>query len=325
MTRQSGCIPANRARRIRPANAFTLIELLVVIAIIAILAAILFPVFAQAREKARQTSCLSNIRQITLANIMYRQDFEDTVAFNRDCSNPGGPTCVNGRVARGWVDLLAPYVKNRGVFKCPSDSQEAVPMPATATQYWDGTAVTDPLAGYVWGPVVPGAPQGGEDRSSYARNNNLANNGNATATDADVMYPATTLLVFEFASNTGAGMNGAGDRQFGTHYTIVRRPDIQPAAGTCTTWNRNRSDNLTSGNGRSNALFASALPAAQGTIERSRPSSERHSGGGNYGFWDGHAKWFKPEKVNGQCMGRPTGYNGVVEPGNDGQNPDFRI
>lgn len=309
----------------KPTYGFTLIELLVVIAIIAILAAILFPVFAQAREKARQTSCLSNIRQITLANILYRQDYEDTVAFNRDCSNPGGAACINGRAARGWVDLLFPYVKNRGVYKCPSDSEEAVPMPPSTTQYWDGTAVMDPLAGYVWGPIVPGTLLGGENRSSYARNNNLANNGSATATDAEVIYPATTILVFEFASNTGAGMNTSGDRQYGTHYTIVRRTDIQPAAGTCSTWNRNRGDNLTTGNSRSNALFASALPAQQAQIEQSRPSSERHSGGGSYGFWDGHAKWFKPEKVSGQCSGRPAGFTGVVEPGNDGQSPDFRI
>ena len=62
-----------------PANAFTLIELLVVIAIIAVLAAILFPVFAQAREKARQTTCLSNTKQLTLAVLMYAQDYEETL------------------------------------------------------------------------------------------------------------------------------------------------------------------------------------------------------------------------------------------------------
>jgi prepilin-type processing-associated H-X9-DG protein len=202
------------------------------------------------------------------------------------------------------------------------------PLPASVTLYWDGTPVADPLAGYAWGPAQPGVKLGGEDRSSYARNNNLANNGNATATDAQIAYPTTTILVFEFASNTGAGMNTGGDRQFGTHYTIVRRPDVQPLAGACPGWNRAPGDNVSdpvNGNARSNALYASALPADQQATERARPSSERHAGGANYGFWDGHARWFRPERVRGQCGGRPAGFQGVVEPGNDGQNPDFRI
>jgi prepilin-type N-terminal cleavage/methylation domain-containing protein/prepilin-type processing-associated H-X9-DG protein len=311
----------------RKSYGFTLIELLVVIAIIAILAAILFPVFAQAREKARQTSCLSNLKQITLGIIMYAQDFDGTTAVNRDCSNPGGPVCVTGRAVRGWVDLVQPYVKNYDIYRCPSDPTQRVPLPATVTQYWDGTPVTNPLAGFTWGLPAGGFTQGGESRCSYARNNNLANNGNATANDALIEYPTTTILVFEFAANTGGGMTN-NERQFGTHYTIVRRPDIQPLAGACTTWNAFRGQNATdpvNGNARSNALYASPLPAVQADVERRSPSSERHSGGGNYGFWDGHAKWFRPERVRGQCGGRPSGFIGIVETGNDGQNPDFRI
>ena len=92
-------------------HGFTLIELLVVIAIIAILAAILFPVFATAREKARKTACLSNLKQIGLAVVQYEQDFDE--------SPPCGISQTNKLM--GWGGNLYPYVKSAGVFICPSD------------------------------------------------------------------------------------------------------------------------------------------------------------------------------------------------------------
>jgi prepilin-type N-terminal cleavage/methylation domain-containing protein len=96
---------------------FTLIELLVVIAVIAILAAILFPVFAQARARARQIRCASNTRQLALGVLMYTQDHDDTlppVAY----PVAGGATNDNAVL---WPDLLAPYLKNTGVLLCPAD------------------------------------------------------------------------------------------------------------------------------------------------------------------------------------------------------------
>jgi prepilin-type N-terminal cleavage/methylation domain-containing protein/prepilin-type processing-associated H-X9-DG protein len=109
-------------------HGFTLIELLVVIAIIAILAAILFPVFAKAREKARQTSCLSNMKQIALAATMYRNDYDEiNVQYYR---GPGSPNdtddWVNGQpvpsaVGRySWGVAVMPYIKNVQLFVCPS-------------------------------------------------------------------------------------------------------------------------------------------------------------------------------------------------------------
>jgi prepilin-type N-terminal cleavage/methylation domain-containing protein/prepilin-type processing-associated H-X9-DG protein len=90
---------------------FTLIELLVVIAIIAILAAILFPVFAQARESARTISCLSNKKQLALAHLMYAQDYDEMLCPTAITN--GGPY---------WPLMVMPYIKNKGIYSCPSTS-----------------------------------------------------------------------------------------------------------------------------------------------------------------------------------------------------------
>ena len=97
----------------RGRKAFTLIELLVVIAIIAILAAILFPVFAQAREKARQTSCLSNVKQLGLGVMMYGQDYDETFPI-------GGWNAATGTASSRWYVDVAPYIKNVQIRNCPS-------------------------------------------------------------------------------------------------------------------------------------------------------------------------------------------------------------
>jgi prepilin-type N-terminal cleavage/methylation domain-containing protein/prepilin-type processing-associated H-X9-DG protein len=115
-------------------RAFTLIELLVVIAIIAILAAILFPVFAQAKEAAKKTACLSNTKQIAMGIYMYASDVDDTIcqtSWEQDAAgfmggvayNPQNPT---GAYQVHWTYLIQPYVKNWAIYVCPSD-----PAPVT--------------------------------------------------------------------------------------------------------------------------------------------------------------------------------------------------
>jgi len=99
---------------------FTLIELLVVIAIIAILAAILFPVFAQAREKAREASCASNLNQIGLACMQYTQDYDEHLPQSW-LGSPFGSEPPNLGWACKWMDEVLPYVKSTQIFTCPDD------------------------------------------------------------------------------------------------------------------------------------------------------------------------------------------------------------
>ena len=98
-------------------SGFTLIELLVVIAIIAVLAAILFPVFAQAREKARQTSCASNERQLSLGVLMYIEDNDETLP-------PTAVTPAGGGADILWPDMVSAYINNKAVRRCPSDAAD---------------------------------------------------------------------------------------------------------------------------------------------------------------------------------------------------------
>ncbi len=135
-------------------NAFTLIELLVVIAIIAILAAILFPVFAQAREKARQTSCASNLKQIGTAFAMYAQDYDERLPDRRDLklSLPGGYrpwTSFPASDPRGaWASLtLQPYVKNYAIWSCPSVAGSAMGNAIQVKQTLD-TTLNSPVTHY---------------------------------------------------------------------------------------------------------------------------------------------------------------------------------
>ncbi len=156
-------------------RAFTLIELLVVIAIIAILAAILFPVFAQARAKARQASCMSNVKQMTLAAMQYLQDNEETYPKANMQYSAVPP---QGGVARViyWNDLLFPYIKNggtnydQGVFSCASFVPNA----------WT-------LRPYGWNI--------GTSRRNYRNGFGYqALDGTAFVTDSMINYPAETIF-----------------------------------------------------------------------------------------------------------------------------------
>ncbi|MEN6344660.1 MAG: DUF1559 domain-containing protein [Armatimonadia bacterium] len=196
----------------RRRHGFTLIELLVVIAIIAILAAVLFPVFARAREKARQTSCLSNIKQLCLGFAMYAQDADEAFppAYYYDSSftvENAWDYIVNWGNGTHTVGLIGPYTKNAEIAKCPSFPN---------AQSWGR-----PFSGYGYNTTWLGATA--EDHAwGYARADHpacLAEVSDPTGTVllADsAFYSGTTLCQNNFLRSPGDGMRT--NAHYGVHF-----------------------------------------------------------------------------------------------------------
>lgn len=188
-------------------SGFTLIELLVVIAIIAILAAILFPVFAQAREKARQTACLSNSKQITLGITMYTQDYDETM-----------PLAFEINTSTAWPLRVNPYVKNWDMMFCPSGGNIRLPGA------WETPANRTPAN---WQFFV-----------QYGYNVTYMNKAKADCTDmmldgnpfgpptaqAGVEKPGDTVLLVETGQTSPANLGSS----------IAYPPGGQNASDTCT-------------------------------------------------------------------------------------------
>lgn len=247
--------------RSRPAPGFTLIELLVVIAIIAILAAILFPVFAQARAKARQTACLSNLKQMGLGLQQYMQDYDGTFphASNEATLNLYKDLKSNGRMVDfgiHWQQQIYTYAKNWDIFLCPGDIAPNQPHP-------------DPN----FGGSRPATP------SSYGTNTLLLQTGMAPGVpgalnESLLISPANTYLISETASNLDFfGYGGS--------------------CGALSRLNTVRFANVTTNAERSCALNVPD-PAKFAGGEDSRA---RHVAGENIVYTDGHAKWSRWQNI----------------------------
>jgi prepilin-type N-terminal cleavage/methylation domain-containing protein/prepilin-type processing-associated H-X9-DG protein len=197
----------NQTSKSRSSGGFTLIELLVVIAIIAILAAILFPVFASAREKARQTTCASNEKQLGLAFLQYEQDYDET--FEE-------PT--NSASLIGWVYPIYTYVKSDAVFDCPDDTFK------TAS------------AGYFPVSYAPNPWLTGSTNTNYNPNPIVANQLNSPALTVELVevtgsqgsinsptadYSAMTDCKTGFGSMYGSAVGYIGGTEYTSGQTIV--------------------------------------------------------------------------------------------------------
>lgn len=198
-------------------RAFTLIELLVVIAIIAILAAILFPVFAQAREKARAISCLSNCKNMGTAVLMYAQDYDEAIVPWLTAREYTGQP----RTERLWTGKLQPYIKNggtfpaSGVFKCPSWDQERMRKASDAMDC-NGPGAIDPylpplelyanygIAFQMAGPYGAGTPQDpyGHFPGSLAY---PPASGGLTRYMPEILRPADSAIIGDGATWVGGG------------------------------------------------------------------------------------------------------------------------
>lgn len=286
-------------------NAFTLIELLVVIAIIAILAAILFPVFAQARAKARQTACLSNMKQIGIGVIQYTQDYDGVIppAFLYFAPlNPDGSTTNTGAPNISWPSMIYPYVKNEGVFVCPGANDDLFSPDSTYIKTSGGAPTPKKYVG-----VTTSADSSfgtGGDGSTCVKVN--SGDTRCTATQAAGNYCLVNKL--SYARNTinnasgswvTAGFYGTGPKSgfVGLRtYNDLTESDVKAPASTIFIL-----DAIT-GSATTTTILAqgSSMRAIQSEDRTDRIATDtankpdyRHNGGYVLLYGDGHAGWKK--------------------------------
>jgi prepilin-type N-terminal cleavage/methylation domain-containing protein len=182
----STVVPLSASHTAHRRSAFTLIELLVVIAIIAILAAILFPVFAQAREKARQSACLSNQKQIGTAFLSYSQDYDEMCPRLLWGGSPSGTVC-------SWPTIIQPYMKSVDIFRCPSYTADTLGVtPGTfAAPGGCGTLPQGYVVTYMYNLSIGGnrEPDAPSDSTAVP-----------TASLPDIVKPAQTVMMTDGAS-----------------------------------------------------------------------------------------------------------------------------
>lgn len=273
---------------------FTLIELLVVIAIIAILAAILFPVFAQAREKGRQASCMSNEKQLTLAIIQYQQDYDEAYPVQAI------PAAANAyEWQQSWINAVQPYIKSLDVFVCPSDPHT---VPPVGDPNYTGplfSYVANGALGYDWkfknGWVTDGLINAGFSWASD--NGNGVNDFHVSPRiNAEVNFPSSTILLTE-------------------KHKLVGVTNPATYQGAFTPW-----DTILTGAGGQDGNIGVPGQTASGCGAPDPTSNGQvtpaHTGRANFAFSDGHVKSLDPKSTvqmhsnqNSNCNSGITGNN----------------
>jgi prepilin-type N-terminal cleavage/methylation domain-containing protein/prepilin-type processing-associated H-X9-DG protein len=256
---------------------FTLIELLVVIAIIAILAAILFPVFAQARESARKSSCLSNTKQLSLAHQMYWQDYDETTVTSWSRGFPGD-----------FMYYPQPYIKNLKILFCPSYVVPMASLGVCSANLLPGGVDNPTREQYMWGYGYNTGDQWNNDTGlTRAVPNTINPNAPYEIRFGDNVVVATvrsTLLV-------------------GKPLAALAAPAELILLGDSV-------DTTVKGLGRGDMTLPGPGDSACDRVRKQ--GWPRHTNGMNFGFADGHAKWFRyketrladgdPEVVPNVCM-----------------------
>jgi prepilin-type N-terminal cleavage/methylation domain-containing protein/prepilin-type processing-associated H-X9-DG protein len=271
-------------RRLRT-RGFTLIELLVVIAIIAILAAILFPVFAQAREKARQATCTSNLKQIGNAFQMYLQDYDGNAPTNCGRVSTGAPGRDDGNdkylmssAWPGWIsNVLRPYEKSPEIYYCPSKHvmSRGVEAVSEIAQPLSVLFFVEPRLNPTVNPADPLNPAG-VDRFrgrviTYTYNENgLGHQASALAgrNEAAFHEPASLAVIWD-------SRNAWTDCWFAT--------------ANCSMWHR-----------RDLCYYFGPLPGMRVCPGKQPEATAWHQNGLNFMFFDGHAKWARWENMRWQ-------------------------
>jgi prepilin-type N-terminal cleavage/methylation domain-containing protein/prepilin-type processing-associated H-X9-DG protein len=253
-TQRSFTMHLVQKKNIGRSSGFTLIELLVVIAIIAILAAILFPVFAQAREKARSITCVSNQKQFGLALVQYEQDNDETFVA---CQDPAGDSGTTGSPV-GWADSLQPYIKSTAVMHCPDDSVPSSQDPAQVPYLNAPAGTPNPgpygsaYTSYFYNALMGTQPGPNISAPIY-------NQGGMKI--SQVLNPSETIC-------TGDGDAGNATNALPYGFSFYCTKTIDNSLGAC-------GDN----------------PGSNASL--SKVADIRHQGGANYSFADGHAKFVK--------------------------------
>jgi prepilin-type N-terminal cleavage/methylation domain-containing protein/prepilin-type processing-associated H-X9-DG protein len=278
----------------RKSRGFTLIELLVVIAIIAILAAILFPVFAKAREKARQTSCLSNTRQMTTACLSYAQDYDEKLPFaTPGCvavsALPGGGwSGGNSPATNPWWVAIDPYQKNAQILICPSSKVDWINNGGGCGGGHCAKRVPGQLGLNYGYEIAIGSHMSGAGNTSCC--------GSRSGKIAALVAPSESVMLADAArANIGGGLWGtavcAGSSTDGICLPIAFANYLNGCPQTGCPPNRTYKQRLAE-------------------IGATNDGVARHNGGNNVGLADGHAKWFGNDNLRCKWAGGYLRYNG---------------